>query len=247
MLKKLSLRTDAVANGAEAIQSLETIPYDAVLMDVQMPVMDGIEATQKIRDPASSVLNHRVPVIAMTANAMRSDRDKCMEAGMNDYIVKPVTPQSLREVLAKWLSPKSAAPATAATVNATAAPQPDGSDGAPAPFDKKTLLDRLMNDEELMRSVLCTFISDIPKQIGTLKNHLQTGDFVSAKRDAHTIKGAAANVGGELLRTAAAQTEKACNDGNTLETSACAERLETEFNLLKTAIEEACPSVRSRA
>jgi len=103
ILKKLGLRADAVANGAEAIAALESIPYDLVLMDVQMPVMDGLEATERIRAPRSTVLNHAVPIIAMTAEAMHGDRDRCLAVGMNDYVTKPVNPQALVERLAQWL------------------------------------------------------------------------------------------------------------------------------------------------
>ena len=93
----------AVANGAEAIRALETIPYDLVLMDVQMPEMDGLEATRRIRNPRSNVLNRHVPIIAMTAHAMQGDRERCLEAGMDDYISKPVNPQMLVSVLKKML------------------------------------------------------------------------------------------------------------------------------------------------
>ena len=103
ILKKLGLRADAVANGAEAVKALENLPYDLVLMDVQMPEMNGYEATRLIRNPASAVLNHKIPIIAMTANAMQGDRETCLEEGMNDYIAKPVSPQSLAEALDKWL------------------------------------------------------------------------------------------------------------------------------------------------
>ncbi len=104
ILRKLGLAADAVANGAEAISALETIPYDLVLMDVHMPVMDGLEATTYIRDPRSAVLDHDVPIIAMTADAMAGDREKCLAVGMNDYVTKPVTPQSLSERLESWLA-----------------------------------------------------------------------------------------------------------------------------------------------
>ena len=107
ILKKFGLRTDAVANGEEAVRSLTTLPYDLVFMDVQMPVMDGLEATRKIRDQQSPVLDHQVPIIAMTANAMRGDREKCLEAGMTDYVSKPVSPKALADVLDRWL-PKDA-------------------------------------------------------------------------------------------------------------------------------------------
>jgi len=95
---------DTVKNGQEAVTALGKIPYDLVLMDVQMPVMDGIEATMRIRDIQSECLNHAVPIIAMTAHAMQSDRDRCLEAGMNDHVPKPVNPKILSEILEKWLS-----------------------------------------------------------------------------------------------------------------------------------------------
>ncbi|MEI6702313.1 MAG: response regulator, partial [Deltaproteobacteria bacterium] len=102
ILKNLGLRVDPAANGAEAVKALETIPYDLVLMDMMMPEMDGLEATLHIRSPASAVLNHRIPIIAMTANAMQGDREKCLEAGMNDYVSKPISPHALAEALDKW-------------------------------------------------------------------------------------------------------------------------------------------------
>ncbi len=103
MLKKLGYRADAVANGLEAVKALELIPYDLVLMDCQMPEMDGYEATGVIRDPGSRVLAHDIPIIAMTAHAMRGDREKCLESGMDDYISKPVDPQALAGVMEMWL------------------------------------------------------------------------------------------------------------------------------------------------
>ena len=107
ILKNLGWSADAVANGAEAVKALEAVPYDLVLMDVQMPVMDGFEATRLIRSPQSAVKNHLVPIIAMTAHAMQGDRERCLGAGMNDYITKPVSPKALAGVLERWLEPDS--------------------------------------------------------------------------------------------------------------------------------------------
>jgi CheY-like chemotaxis protein len=104
MLKKLGLQADTAANGTEALRTLETAPYDLVLMDIQMPGMDGLEATRAIRAPGSAVLDRAVPIIAMTASAMPRDREECLEAGMNDYISKPIDPAILIETLEKWLS-----------------------------------------------------------------------------------------------------------------------------------------------
>jgi PAS domain S-box-containing protein len=125
ILKKFGLRADAVANGVEVLRALETLPYDLVLMDVQMPEMDGIEATKRIRknekimmsdecgmmkeEPeklaaySSSIHHSSIPIIAMTAHVMQGDRERCLKAGMNDYISKPVTPEALAEILEKWL------------------------------------------------------------------------------------------------------------------------------------------------
>ena len=104
ILRKLGLRADAVADGTEAIEALKTLPYDLVLMDIQMPEMDGLEATRIIRDPRSTVLDHQIPVIAMTAAAMQDDRERCLEAGMNGYISKPVSPLALVEALNSCLA-----------------------------------------------------------------------------------------------------------------------------------------------
>ncbi len=103
-LKKLGYQTDIAANGSEAITALEKVPYGLVLMDCQMPVMDGYEATAQIRKSDSKVLNPKLPIVAMTANAMKGDRDKCIAAGMDDYLTKPVDPDQLAGMLKKWLS-----------------------------------------------------------------------------------------------------------------------------------------------
>ena len=109
ILDKLGYKAEVVANGLEAVRALELINYDLVLMDCQMPEMDGFAATAMIRNLDSKVLNHAVPIIAMTANAMKGDRENCIEAGMDDYLAKPMKKNELAEVLAKWL--KTEAPA----------------------------------------------------------------------------------------------------------------------------------------
>ncbi len=103
LLQKWGFNGEAVANGQEAIHSLSMIPYDLVLMDVQMPVMDGLEATRRIRSGKTDVINPRVPIIAMTAHAMKGDRQRCLDAGMDHYLSKPINPDALLEVLEKYL------------------------------------------------------------------------------------------------------------------------------------------------
>jgi two-component system sensor histidine kinase/response regulator len=111
LLKKFGVQVDLAANGEEALSSLSHLPFDLVLMDCQMPVMDGYEATQRIRLPQSNVLNRKIPIIAMTANSMQGDREKCLAVGMDDFISKPVNPSKLQEALTRWL-PKDKSPIT---------------------------------------------------------------------------------------------------------------------------------------
>jgi signal transduction histidine kinase/CheY-like chemotaxis protein len=105
MLKKFGYSADTAASGAQALKQLETISYHIVLMDVGMPDMDGFQVTAVIRDPQSSVLNHHVVIIALTAHAMQGDREKCIENGMNDYLPKPINPQDLLDTIEKWVIP----------------------------------------------------------------------------------------------------------------------------------------------
>jgi CheY-like chemotaxis protein/HPt (histidine-containing phosphotransfer) domain-containing protein len=235
MLKKLGLRVDAVANGREAIRALETLPYDLVLMDVQMPEVDGFEATLKIRDPQSAVMNHGIPIIAMTAHAMQGDRERCLGAGMNDYVVKPVDLRRLTEALAKWL-PKD----TATTKGrASGAPQkthsPVNELETPV-FDKAGMLARLMGDEDLARTVAEGFLDDMPRQIEALRSYVQTGDYLGVERQAHTIKGASANIGGESLRAAALEMEEAGKEKST-DLTMVLPKVEREFARLRQAMQ----------
>ena len=220
ILRKMGLHADAVANGAEAVKALETLPYDLVLMDVQMPEMDGLEATQRIRAPQSAVANHKIPVIAMTAHAMQGDRERCLEAGMDDYITKPVDPQALAQALNKWL-PEEMVPETAAET---------------AVFDRAGMMTRLMDDGELARTVAQGFLQDIPRQIEVLRGFLAEGKASSVERQAHTITGAAANVGGERLREVARAIEKAARAGELDIVKASISDLDAQFFRLKEAL-----------
>jgi CheY-like chemotaxis protein/HPt (histidine-containing phosphotransfer) domain-containing protein len=238
ILKKMGLRADAVANGAEALKALETLPYDLVLMDVLMPEMDGLEATRQIRNPHSAVCNHGIPIIAMTAGAMQGDREKCLEAGMNDYVSKPISPQALAEALDKWLPQEvAAAPKQAAGKPGEAARVAAAESEAPV-FDKAGMIARMMDDEDLARTVVGGFLGDIPRQIKALQDFLKTGDVPGAERQAHTIKGASANVGGEALRAVAFEMEKAAKAGDLESVAARLPELDNHFARLKESMSD---------
>ena len=106
MLRKLGIKPDLASDGVEALEILAEKPYDLVLMDVEMPRMDGLEAARRLRAMPEGAPNHRIPIVAMTARAMKGDRDACLEAGMNDYVAKPITAARLREALLHWLAPE---------------------------------------------------------------------------------------------------------------------------------------------
>ena len=233
ILKKLGFYADAVANGAEALKSLAAIPYELVLMDVQMPELDGIEATRQIRHSTSAALNRQIPIIAMTAHAMQGDRERCLEAGMNDYLSKPISPPALVAMLEKWLPRKP--PAANESVPGEADDhQPAMVRKTDIPvFDQAGLMVRLMDDEALAHMVIGGFLGDIPGQIGTLKGYLEAGSAPAAERQAHNIKGASANVGGQALYEAAFKMEKAARAGELALSAACLPELETQFVRLK--------------
>jgi len=157
ILKKLGLAADAVANGREAIQALKDIPYDLVLMDVQMPVMDGLEATRAIRESDSKAINPLIPIIALTAHAMKGDREQCLAAGMNDYLAKPVNPESLSETMARWL-PEDKTPALVSVeprIRRVEDPLPaqEAETASPAPL-RILLVDDSMDNRLLVKAYL---------------------------------------------------------------------------------------------
>jgi len=233
ILEKLGFGADTVANGREAVQALETVPYDIVLMDVQMPEMDGFEATRAIRSGKTGVLNPKIPIIAMTAHAMKGDRERCLEAGMDDYISKPIAPQALAEALEKWgETPQERSPAVAAPRGAV-----EPSAGPPV-FDRQAFMARLMGDDDLAKDIIAGFLEDIPKRIRTMRTHLDQGDAEAAGGQAHAIKGAAANVGGMALSAVASEMEKAGNAGRREELAALVPELERQFDLLKIRMRE---------
>jgi PAS domain S-box-containing protein len=253
ILNKLGLRADAVANGAEVLKALEVLPYDLILMDVQMPVMDGLEATKRIRNYELGITNQAqtgdspspfvirnsslaIPIIAMTAHAIQGDRDRCLEAGMNDYVSKPVSPQVLADRLKKWLPKNMGDSECIKNEKRLGGTQEMKTDGTPV-WDRPKFLERLLDDEDLAKMIQDGFLEDIPQQIQTLNAFLDAGDLTGAERQAHTIKGASANVGGERLRAVAFEIEKASKALNPTAAGACMRELESQFEQLKKAMQ----------
>ncbi len=222
VLKKFGYSADAVGNGKEAVNILETIPYDLVLMDVQMPVMDGFEATGIIRDPASSVLNHNIPVIAMTAHAMKGDRERCLEAGMNSYISKPIKPDELLKVIEKELSGKGIKVDEKPGILMSAP-------GEKEIFNWNNMLLRLGGDEDFCREILMDAMEIMPAQIEDLKKILRDGTIELLAVLAHNFKGLAGNLDASTLRRVAFEIEEAGREGNQDKAEILVKKLEEEY------------------
>ena len=250
ILKKMGLDADTVSNGHEALHALQTLPYDLVFMDVQMPEMDGLEATRELRrrendagmlgcwdagiETTSSgtgtsvsinsripeFQNPRIPVIALTAGAMRQDRERCLEAGMDDYLAKPINPVELAQVLERWLGRERSQESGVRSQEEKEggwereAKERRGEDVVLPVFDRDGFLDRCMGDEDLVREVVALFLDNLPQRIQELQAALDAGDAPAARMAAHTIKGMAANTCAEALRKVAGEIEDAAREGD---------------------------------
>ena len=236
LVERLGCRAQAVADGVEALDALRGGEFDLVLMDCQMPRMDGFEATRRLRSGEAGDRAARMPVVAVTANAMASDREACMRAGMNDFLAKPVLLALLSETLARWAAPgpqpeAPAAPAAVAAVWPAAAP------GTAVVFDEAGLCQRLMDDAALARDIARAFLHDLPRQLAVLQGEVQAGACPRTAELAHQLKGAAATVGGEVLRQTAYELEKAAKAGETVRLGALMAVVGTEAQALRQALE----------
>ncbi len=221
MLKKIGYRVDVAANGKEAIEALEKSSYDAVLMDIRMPEMDGLEATRIIRDPQSKVRNHNIPIIAVTASALTGDRELFLKAGMNDYISKPIDSQKFLATIVKHTTDSDA------PENETA----DSIEENEADiFNQDELLNRTGGDKELLEELLNLFLKNFPDQLQALKQALQYNDIEQIAHQAHTIKGSSANMGAYALKNAALSMETAGKNNDPILAQAALNQLYSEFN-----------------
>jgi two-component system sensor histidine kinase/response regulator len=226
VLEKMGFLADIAANGQEAIGALEAQHYDLIFMDVQMPKMDGFAATKLIRSGATKVPDPGIPIIAMTANAMSDDRAKCLAAGMDDYIAKPFSHQTVAEVLERWLAgTPRAEPASAHFPDLT-----------PAIFDSRGLCERTMNDTALILEMIRIFLTETPGKFAALQSALAHGQSEAIAQLAHTIKGTALTIGGNRLAALAVQIETAGKTGTTSVLATLLQLFEAEFGLLNGAL-----------
>ncbi|MCX5876068.1 MAG: ATP-binding protein [Deltaproteobacteria bacterium] len=225
ILGNLGFRADVAANGKEVITLLETLPYDLILMDVQMPEMDGFAATQLIRSGQTKASNTNLPIIALTAHAMNGYREHCLEAGMSDYLTKPIEPQALEETLVRWLS-SPGQPGRPASQD-----QRENDSTAPPPvFDRQALTDRL--GTELAKKIIAIFLDDMPSQLTILKEYIDHAKLEEAGSQAHKIKGAALTVCGMAFGAVAFAMEKAAKAGSLEALTALLPELDRQFTLL---------------
>ncbi len=191
MLEKMHYTCDVVLNGLEAVKAALDRPYDIVLMDVQMPEMDGLEATRQILRQCSPT--RRPIIIAMTANAMEGDREMCLEAGMDDYISKPIKLKELKPMLNKWSEVKYL----------------QNLDGlvADVPVVDTAALHEMDLDDEVLRDLMVMYIEQAPEQISRIRSLATLGDFGQMRKTAHTLKGTSANLGASRMAEIARHIE----------------------------------------
>ncbi len=233
MLTKAGVRSASAVNGREAVEMLSRQRFDLVLMDIQMPEMDGYEATAVIRDRSSPVLDHNVPIVALTAHAAPVFRDECLARGMDDYLSKPFSSAGLMEMLYKWLPIAPAAPPptpSSAPVNGIG--EMDGREV----FDAEGFFSKLFDDREEGKSLLGLFLEAVPEDIGRLRSEMERGDLEGAARTAHSIKGAAGNACSPLLSDRAKALQLAAKDGDDARARALFAELEVAFEQARQAI-----------
>ena len=203
LLRGAAAEVVVAGNGEEALAALAEGDFDSVLMDVQMPVLDGYGATRRLREDARLA---RLPVIAMTANALAGDREKCIAAGMNDYITKPIKVSEFFRVLEHWIY--EGGPLEPETISA-----PASAAAEPAEFDLDGALTRLSANAETYGRLARTFCRHHHGDADQLAVALAVPDYPLARRLAHTLRGAAATLGGDALAAAAGALEVACEAG----------------------------------
>ena len=226
LLKRAGYLMDAVENGRLAVEAINRRAYDLVLMDIQMPEMDGFEATRAIRKKQDE--RKDIPIVAMTAHAMKGDREKCLQAGMDDYVAKPIEPQELLGTIEKWTRSCDSNEATVGRKESGTHQLPPG-----IPIDLEAALDRFDGDNEFLEKMLQEFVESAPKQLEMLEGAIKKGDAKLVEREAHSIKGAAGNLGATGIADVSLKLELLARKTNLTGTNHVIARLKTEFKRLE--------------
>ena len=244
MLEKLGCRVDVAVNGQEAVEATARGGYDLVFMDCQMPVMDGYDATRSIRQREKQSGQH-LPIIAMTANAMPGDREKCLDAGMDDYLSKPVDPDRLLAMLRQWLPEPSSQSSGAATGQELNDEVVDPSIIDADAFDALLALCDVDETPEILCEILEAFVDDTAMQLTALREAAALNDAGLIERSAHALKSSSSNVAAlrmsELCLTLQTMGRSGTVDGAMVHI----QQLEDEFATVREVFEQEC--LRRRA
>jgi signal transduction histidine kinase/DNA-binding response OmpR family regulator/HPt (histidine-containing phosphotransfer) domain-containing protein len=229
LLEKLDYRVDVVADGLAALVAWQTGKFDLIIMDCQMPQMDGYEATREIRRLEQG--GRRIPIVALTAHAMKGDEEKCRAAGMDDYLSKPIDRARLESCLERLLPNTGLSDLTLAIKNDPAAVN-SASQPAPVqlhhPVDWEALLESVDGDQAFARDLADAFIGTGDRELAAIAAALGAGDAAALRESAHTLKGASANLRASAATSAAAELESAACLGKSAEFPELAEKLTTE-------------------
>jgi CheY-like chemotaxis protein len=243
-LQRLGYPVDVVANGLEALEALERIRYDVVLMDCHMPEMDGYEATRRIRsrlngaNPAHNGNRHgnrspeahqAVRIIAMTANAMQSDREKCLQAGMDDYLSKPVQIQELQAVLERWTPAGRASVETARTVPVLNSQALAGLRDLREPGEP--------GEPDPVRECIGLFLEHTAQSLADLRLHFEAKDYARLRQVAHSLKGSCGNLGAERMAALCDGLEQSSKMGAINGAEKFITQIESEYAAVRQALE----------
>lgn len=217
---KLGFRADIVESGAQALKALKQADYDIVFMDCEMPDMDGYETSRRVRDPSNGSRNPHIPIVALTAHALQGDSEKCIAAGMNGYLSKPIEPSQVSQILSKWVH---------STKCDSEAPREET-------FAEKELVARLSGDQTLARKIVVGFLGDVPEQLVKLRDAIEQCDPKSIRLLTHTLKGAAATVSAPALHALSLQLQEAATAEDWTRLARLFSNLEKEVERFKTIV-----------
>ncbi len=203
LLNRLGYTARVTANGREALAALEQEDFDLVLLDCQMPVMDGFETIACIRDKMSPVRNHDIAVVAMTANTMPGDRDQCLAAGMDDFLGKPVSMDDLKRAISR--NHRRRKPRSGAGDPANAAPDTTGASQRPSLYDPHYLTTNLGDEPGLINDILVQYLQDMDAHLDKVAAACETGDAAAVEASVHSLKGASGSVGATAMHLRAGE------------------------------------------